>query len=135
MLFGAQGLCRASPELALTMMVTVPSGAPEVVALHDKLVNLSGTIPCPPVRPGLAKCRHSDVSTEAWPSGTVYTGCGRLDPQGRPSPYCNPFINESDVAGSVKAFTGYLCSRADLQIFLAPLRGAVCVGATAPFVG
>ena len=113
--------------MALVLLTTVPSGAPRVVELRDQLLNLLSPVPVPPPRPGRAECRHSDDTTEAWPEGVIYTGLGRLDVQGRPSPYANPFVDMPDPAGSLHAFSKFLFSRADLETFLAPLRGCTLV--------
>ena len=115
------------PEMALVLLASIPSGDPEVVVLRDRLVNLLGPIPIPPVRPGRAMCVHCDATDRAWPSGVIYTGCGRLDVQGRPSPYCNPFLDMPDPAGALHAFSDFLFSRADLEVFLTPLRGATLI--------
>ena len=127
MLEGKVSLCHVRPEMALVFLATFPSGKPEIVRLRDSLLNLIGEVPKPPTRPGRASCRHSDVATEAWPDGTVYTGSGRLDVQGRPSPYRNPFLDMPDPAGALQSFSRLVFARADLEIFLRPLRGATCV--------
>lgn len=89
------GFVEQQPELAIVLRTTMPSGAPKILRLRDKLLNLLGPLLVQFVRAGLAVCRHDREVAAAWPADIVYTGGGRLDVQRRPSPDSNPFLQLS----------------------------------------
>ena len=108
------GFAKRQPEMALVSRTPIPSGAPKIVLLRDKLLNLSGSLLEQLVRSGPATCRHSTEVAAAWLAGTIYSGSGRLDVQRRPSPYSNPFLQLSPKA-ALYAFSTFLFSRADME--------------------
>ena len=77
----------AAPLMALVLLVTVPSGALEIVRVRGIL---SSRLRLPEVK-GSRSLRlavvHADRPVGQDASRFVYVGCGRNDPQSRPSPF------------------------------------------------
>ena len=115
------------PEAALSLMVTIPSALPAVVALRLQISALIGPVTAPMLRAGPATVVHRQAMLEAMPTGVIYTGCGILDSQGRPSPFLNPFSALLDSTAAFSAFVEYIDNRADLSVFLRPLAGVQCI--------
>ena len=112
------------PQMALVLLCTVPSGAPEIVEVRSLL---SSRVRLPPsfgsrsLRVALV---HSDRPVGQDASRLMYVGCGRNDPQLRPSVFFNPFffLCQSDAVAN-RLYGEWLSARADLEFFLQPLLG------------
>ena len=110
--------------MACVLLATVPSGEVELVRLRSELssrlrlprLNVSRAL-----RPAIL---HGDRPVGQDASRLVYVGCGRNDPQGRPSPYYNPFffLNHSEAEAN-DLYGKWLSCRMDLSFFLHPLLG------------
>ena len=117
-------LWAAKPEMAFVLLATVPSGEPEIVRLREELISrlhLPALKASRSLRPAVI---HSDRPTGQDASRLVYVGCGRNDPQGRPSQFFNPFLffHQSEAIAN-DLFGSWLSVRADLEFFLQPLVG------------
>ena len=115
------------PEAALALMVTIPSARPEIVALRSQIFDLIKPVAAPKKRSVPASVVHRTAMLEAIPTGLVYTGGGRIDCQGRPSPFLNPFSTLHDSTSAFTFFVEYINARADTDVFLRPLAGARCI--------
>ena len=112
------------PDMALVLLCTVPSGDPEIVKVRGVL---SSRLRLPPafgsrsLRPAVV---HADRPVGQDASRLVYVGCGRNDPQLRPSVFFNPFffLCQSDAVAN-RLYGEWLSSRMDLESFLQPLLG------------
>ena len=110
--------------MALVLLCTVPSGDPEIVRVRSVL---SSRLRLPEVKGSRAlrpAVLHADREVGQDASRIVYVGCGRNDPQSRPSPFFNPFFClYQSVAEANRLFGEWLSSRMDLHFFLQPLLG------------
>ena len=113
------------PEMALTLLVSIPSGNSSIVEARSDLIDLlfhSFHNPISCVIP--SRVIHSSSPVMPVPPSVVYVGFGSIDLQNRPSIYCNPFLFlDSKSERCAAAFEDYLDSRADVVEFLTPLAG------------
>ena len=110
--------------MALVLLCTVPSGAPDVVEVRGVL---SSRLRLPRMRASRAlrpAVVHGDRFVDQDATRLVYVGCGRNDPQSRPSVFFNPFffLCQSDAEANYR-FEEWLSVRMDLEFFLHPLLG------------
>ena len=117
-------LWSVAPQMALVLMCSIPSGSYEVVVLRELI---SEQLRLPPVlgsrslRPAVV---HADRPVGQDASRLVYVGCGRNDPQSRPSVFFKPFffLCQSDAVAN-RLYGEWLSARMDLEFFLQPLLG------------
>ena len=118
-------LWRVAPQMALVLLCSVASGAHEIVVLRELIVE---QLRLPPVlgsrsfRPVVV---HADRPVGQDASRLLYVGCGRNDPQSRPSVFYNPFfffLHQSDAVAN-RLYGEWLSARMDLEFFLQPLLG------------
>ena len=110
--------------MALVLLCSVASGAHDIVVLRELIVE---QLRLPPVlgsrslRPAVV---HADRPVGQDASRLVYVGCGRNDPQSRPSVFFNPFffLCQSDAVAN-RLYGEWLSARMDLEFFLQPLLG------------
>ena len=112
------------PELACVLLATVPSGDVELVQLRSELTSrlrMPRSSVSRSLRPAVI---HGDRPVGQDASRLIYVGCGRNDPQGRPSPYYNPFfdLDQSEAVANYH-FEQWLSVRMDPTFFLPPLLG------------
>ena len=112
------------PDMALVLMCTVPSGAHEIVEIRSLIssrLRLPESECSRSLRPAVV---HADRPVGQDASRLVYIGCGRNDPQGRPSVFFNPFffLHHSDAVAN-RCYQEWLATRMDLEFFLQPLLG------------
>ena len=110
--------------MACMLLATVPSGDAELVRLRSELISrlrIPRSAVSRSLRPAIL---HGDRPVGQDASRLVYVGCGRNDPQGRPSPYYNPFfyLNQSEAEANYQ-YGRWLTVRMDLSFFLQPLLG------------
>ena len=110
--------------MALVLLCTVPSGLDEVVHLRGELssrLRLPLTRASRALRPAVV---HSDRPVGQDAARLIYVGCGRNDPQQRPSVFFNPFffLCQSDAEAN-DLYGKWLSVRMDLEFFLRPLLG------------
>ena len=110
--------------MALVLLCTVPSGDPEIVRVRNTIssrLRLPRMKTSRSLRPAVV---HSDRPVGQDASRLIYVGCGRNDPQSRPSPFFNPFffLHQSDAIAN-DLFRSWLAVRMDLEFFLQPLLG------------
>ena len=110
--------------MALVLLCTVPSGLAEVIGVRGSLISrlrLPRMETSRALRPAVV---HSDRSVGQDAARLIYVGCGRNDPQGRPSVFFNPFffLCQSDAEAN-HCFGEWLSVRMDLDYFLHPLLG------------
>ena len=106
------------------MSVTVPSGDPVIVDLRRRLrALLPWMCDAPVVSPSLPLLEHGNFAALTPSSAVVYIGNGSSDPQGRPSPLCNPFSVGRTAKASLPLFRAYLGWRADIEIILSSIMG------------
>ena len=110
--------------MALVILCTVPSGLDEVVHLRGEL---SSRLRLPLARASRAlrpAVVHSDRPVGQDAARLIYVGCGRNDPQQRPSVFFNPFffLCQSDAEAN-DLYGKWLSVRMDLDFFLRPLLG------------
>ena len=96
--------------MALVLLCTVPSGDPEIVRVRGVL---SSRLRLPKVRSSRAlrpAVLYADREVGQDASRLVYVGCGRNDPQSRPSPFFNPFfcLCQSVAEANRLLVSGYL---------------------------
>ena len=110
--------------MALLLLATVPSGDPEIVLVRDELLrrlHLPGAKASRALRPAVI---HDIRPVGQDASRLIYVGCGRSDPQGRPSPFCSPFLFlHQNEAEANDIFGSWLSVRCDLMHFMRPLLG------------
>ena len=110
--------------MACVLLATVPSGQFELVGLRSELssrLRLPRSNVSRSLRPAIL---NGDRPVGQDASRLIYVGCGRNDPQGRPSPYYNPFfcLDTSEAVANDR-FGQWLGVRMDLSFFLQPLLG------------
>ena len=108
--------------MALVLLCTVPSGEPEIVSIRSVLssrVRLPSMKTSRALRPAVV---HANRGVGEDATRLVYVGCGRNDPQRRPSVFFNPFLflNQSDAVAN-EQYAQWLGVRMDLDVFLRPL--------------
>ena len=80
------------PDMALVLLCTVPSGLAEVIGVRGSLISrlrLPRMETSRALRPAVV---HSDRSVGQDAARLIYVGCGRNDPQGRPSVFFQSFL-------------------------------------------
>ena len=110
--------------MAIVLFATVPSGDHEVVRVRSELISrlhLPAFKASRALRPAVI---HDDRPVGQDASRLAYVGCGRNDPQHRPSQCFNPFLffHQSEAVAN-DLFGSWLSIRADLEFFLQPLVG------------
>lgn len=112
--------------MGLVLLSSVPFGAARVVELRHQMQALPGCPPLPRFAPGAIPLQHSSAPGP-YRGQFVYIGFGHTDPQGRPSPFANPFEFTAPLDSRIALFEEFLDARADLSWFLRPLCGKVMV--------
>ena len=110
--------------MALVLLCTVPLGIAEVVGIRGLIssrLRLPRMRSSRGLRPAVV---HSDRPVGQDAARLLYVGCGRNDPQGRPSVFFNPFffLCQSDAEAN-DLYGKWLLTRMDLEFFLHPLLG------------
>ena len=110
--------------MACVLLATVPSGEVEIMELRSELISrlrIPRSKASRSLRPAVL---HGDRPVGQDASRLIYVGCGRNDPQLRPSPYYNPFffLDHSEAIAN-DHFAQWLSVRMDLSFFLQPLLG------------
>ena len=119
-------LWEAHPPMGLVLLSSVPSGSAQVVGLRHQLQAMLACPPLPKLAPGVITLQHS-CAPGPYHGQFVYIGFGQSDPQGRPSPFANPFEFTCPLASRIAAFEDFMDARADLSWFLRPLCGKTLV--------
>ena len=110
--------------MALVLLCTVPSGDREVVRVRGDLASRFRAPTSKLSRPLRPSVINSDEPVGQDAARLLYVGCGRTDPQRRPSAFYNPFLFLKDSeAVADDRFECWLAVRMDLHFFLQPLLG------------
>ena len=113
-----------NPKLALTLLVTMPSGRDEVCTAKDEVAALMMAAPPRPIRCPATRVISVHGCPVPMPFNFIYIGHGPDGGRFPASPWGNPFVDYSDVACE---FPKYAAERADSVQWSAPLRNKTWV--------
>ena len=117
-------LWSVAPQMSLALLCTIPSGSQEIVELRCLIADQLRLPPAWGSRSLRPVVVHANRPVGQDAARLLYVGCGRNDPQSRPSIFYNPFffLHHSDAVAN-RLYGEWLSARMDLEFFLQPLLG------------
>lgn len=110
--------------MALALLCTMPSGCQEIDELRGLIAEQLRLPPVLASRSLRLVAVHAERPVGQDAARLLYVGCGRNDPQSRPSVFYNPFffLHHSDAVAN-RLYGEWLSARMDLEFFLLQLLG------------